>query len=85
MAAGDITPDTLRNGAVRFAVITELRVLGASKGLNSIEQIKNLHLTLEEFSAESGMLTPTLKLRRNLLRNHYEKVIAALYEEQGNF
>lgn len=85
MAAGDITPDTLRNGAVRFAVITELRVLGASKGLNSIEQIKNLHLTLEEFSAESGMLTPTLKLRRNLLRNHYEKVIAALHEEQGNF
>ncbi len=49
-------------------------------GLKSYEQIKKIHLLYEEWTAESGELTPTLKPRRSVIVEKYAKDIAEMYD-----
>uniref|UniRef100_A0A914Q6L9 Uncharacterized protein n=1 Tax=Panagrolaimus davidi TaxID=227884 RepID=A0A914Q6L9_9BILA len=81
----DKEPDFLDNDYVREFVVQELRIFGASKGLNTLEQIKAAELTLEEFTVESGLLTPTLKIKRQQMRQKYEKTIEKLYSDTNGF
>ncbi len=43
-------------------------------------QIRQFHLTLEAWTVENGLITPTLKTKRPQILKHYEQAIAALYE-----
>ena len=43
-------------------------------------QVRRAALLLEPWSVENGLLTPTLKLRRLQVTEHYKKQIAKLYE-----
>ena len=47
--------------------------------LGEHEQIKRFRLVIEEWSPQSGELSPTLKLKRNLLSQHYKHIIADIY------
>jgi long-chain acyl-CoA synthetase len=47
--------------------------------LGEHEQIKRFRLVTEEWSPQSGELSPTLKLKRNLLVQHYKHIIADIY------
>lgn len=49
--------------------------------LGEHEQIKRFRLVTEEWSTQSGELSPTLKLRRNLLSIHYKDIIADIYSK----
>jgi len=40
----------------------------------SIEQIQNFTLVAEEFTEANGLMTPTLKLKRNLILKNNTKV-----------
>ena len=55
----------------------EVREINNSLGEH--EQIKRFRLVTEEWSPQSGELSPTLKLKRNLLAMHYKDVIADIY------
>jgi long-chain acyl-CoA synthetase len=48
--------------------------------LNSLETPKQFHLQLEPWTVESDILTPTMKLKRNIARKQYADKIAELYE-----
>ncbi|CAD5223904.1 unnamed protein product [Bursaphelenchus okinawaensis] len=74
-------PINLNNSKIRSKILSDLRVLGRDAGLSSLEQIQNLHLVTEEFSLDNGLLTPTLKMKRNDLRARYQDVINNLYEQ----
>ena len=50
-----------------------------SNTLGEHEQIKRFRLVTEEWSPQSGELSPTLKLKRNLIAQHYKDVIADIY------
>ncbi|XYH93864.1 AMP-dependent synthetase/ligase [Sorangium sp. So ce1128] len=43
------------------------------------EKIKKIALTAEDFTAENGMLTPTLKLKRRVVLQKYGPALEALY------
>ncbi len=45
------------------------------------EQIKNYRLVTDEWSANNGLLSPTLKLRRKVLLEKYKALIAEIYGE----
>jgi long-chain acyl-CoA synthetase len=49
--------------------------------LGEHEQIKRFRLVTEEWSTQSGELSPTLKLKRNLLTAHYKDLIADIYSK----
>jgi long-chain acyl-CoA synthetase len=49
--------------------------------LNEYEKIKKFKLLSQEFSQEQDELTPTLKLRRHIIANHYQKAIESIYAE----
>jgi long-chain acyl-CoA synthetase len=59
----------------------EKEVLAQLSGLASFETPKKIALLEHDFSIESGELTPTLKVKRRVVDQHYKPMIDALYEE----
>jgi long-chain acyl-CoA synthetase len=55
----------------------------ANRNLARYETLKKVLLVPDEFSADDGSLTPTLKLRRKAVEERYRKQIDELYEEGG--
>jgi long-chain acyl-CoA synthetase len=48
--------------------------------LASYEQIKKFAILSREFSVADGEMTPTLKMKRNVIESHYREIIDKLYE-----
>ena len=55
--------------------------VGKENKLNSLEQVKTICLTSEQFTIDNGLLTPTLKNKRPALRKKFAKEISDLYEK----
>jgi len=55
------------------------RVKEKTKNLPDYEQVKKVALIENEFSQERNELTPTLKLRREVIKHNYAKEVDALY------
>ncbi len=55
----------------------------ATQDLPSYEKVKAFTLIPEEFTVENRMLTPTLKLRRNVIMARYGIEIESMYVEAG--
>ena len=58
------------------------QVLEHTKDLARFEQIKRFHLLENEFSPDTGELTPTLKVRRKIVVQRHAREIDALYAGQ---
>ena len=67
------------NKKVITAVLNDLRNIGGEAGLNSIEQVKKIHLHNQEITPDSGLLTPTQKIKRYDMKKHFESQINQLY------
>ena len=52
-----------------------------NKRFSHIEQIKKFELTSEDWTVETGELTPTLKLKRKIILEKYKEVIEKIYNE----
>lgn len=59
------------------------RVAGRLKEFPGYAQVRKLHPTLETWSVENGLLTPTLKIRRQPLHEKYRTEIEAMYRNSG--
>lgn len=53
-----------------------------NKSLGEFERLKRFRLVTEEWTAQTGELSPTLKLKRNYLQNRYKDIIAEVYFEK---
>jgi len=47
--------------------------------LNSLETPKEFKLFLDPFTVENDLLTPTMKLKRNIARQQFAETIKELY------
>ena len=52
-----------------------------TKDLGQVEKVKKFTLLPEEFTQENGEITPTQKLKRKVINEHYKDIIAAMYAE----
>jgi long-chain acyl-CoA synthetase len=73
--------DLVKNPDVIAHVEKEL--FATLSGFASFERPKKVTLIEEEFSVENGLLTPTLKVKRNVLREQFQDVIDALYSDEA--
>ena len=53
-------------------------------GLSVIERLRNFSLVTEEFTVENEMMTPSLKIRRHIIRAKYHEALEALYPRSGS-
>jgi long-chain acyl-CoA synthetase len=60
-------------------VLDELTKEGKKKGLKGFEMAKKVHLTMEPFTPENGLLTPTLKLKRKDAYKRHKEPLDKLY------
>jgi len=70
----------LESEAVKRAVIEELNSLAAQHKLEKWERIANVFLTHDEWSANSGLLTEAMKLKRHEIKKKYAKEIEQTYK-----
>jgi long-chain acyl-CoA synthetase len=63
----------------KVRALLETEVDEFSKDFKGFERIKNFVIDTEEFTPQNGLLTPTLKLRRNKVVAKYEQVFESLY------
>jgi long-chain acyl-CoA synthetase len=56
-------------------------VEGVNQNLARFEKLKRVLLVADEFTPDSGILTPTLKLRRRVVEERYRKQIDAMYAQ----
>ncbi len=53
---------------------------GFNQNFNHVEQVKKFELLPEEWTIESGELTPTLKLKRKVIMQKYQPAIERIYK-----
>ncbi|MCS6883868.1 MAG: long-chain fatty acid--CoA ligase [Acidobacteriota bacterium] len=70
-----------KNEQLRAMMLKEVQTL--TSDLAKYEQIKKIALIPQEFSIENGQLTPTMKLKRRVIEQHYKELIDEMYQETG--
>ena len=59
--------------------LDDILQLGKVHKLSSLEKPKDIILTKEAFTIENNMITPTFKLKRNVVREIYKDQIDRIY------
>ncbi|ORZ10771.1 hypothetical protein BCR42DRAFT_380417 [Absidia repens] len=80
----DALHDLCRNPIISKYLLNHLTQVTKRGGLKGFEQPKAIHLEAEPFSIESGILTPTMKLKRPQAKELYEGHIQAMYQHLEN-
>ena len=65
----------------KVQALYERVVDGVNQNLARFEKLKRVMLVADEFSADNGALTPTLKLRRRVIEDRYRQQIDDLYAQ----
>lgn len=68
-----------KSDTLKAAIMKEIKTYAKNNGLHGFETPKAIHLEPEVFSAENGLTTPTFKLKRPQLRDHYQSQIDEMY------
>ena len=75
-------PDKPYSKDEKIRELIQQEVDKANKTLSPWEQVKKFVLLDEPLSIESGELTPTMKVKRPVIKEKYEKEIEGMYQEE---
>jgi len=64
---------------IKELILKDLIEIGKSMQLSSFEQVRDIRLYSEVFSIENGLLTSTLKIKRNACKNFFSQFIEDMY------
>ena len=65
----------------RFTAIVDRHIDAKNQQLARFESIKKYRIVRDEFSQATGELTPSLKLKRNVVLKRYTRLIEDMYAE----
>lgn len=71
-------PESLQDPAFRKVALKRIKT--ATVGFPNYGVPRQVHCTLDAWTIDNGLLTPTLKMKRNLIRQRYTAEINALYD-----
>jgi long-chain acyl-CoA synthetase len=82
----DISYDSTEEllGHEKIQEIYQKEVRSFSKQLASHEKVRKFRLLPNEFTVESGELTPTLKVKRRIIEEKYSDLIEGIYADDRN-
>ena len=72
--------NVVKDAVFKKLIQDEMNRLGVENKLSGLEKPKDIFLTLDAFSIENNILTPTFKLKRNVGREVYRAQIDKMYE-----
>jgi long-chain acyl-CoA synthetase len=72
--------DLFNNKDIKKIVLDNLADLAKTNKLSGLEKIKAIYLTSDPFSIENDILTPTMKIKRNIAAKVYAEQIDAMYK-----
>jgi len=72
-------PASLEDSRINAAIVS--RVAGLLKDFPGYAKIRRVVVSLAPWTVDNGLLTPTLKVKRNKVHEHYAGQIARIYEE----
>jgi long-chain acyl-CoA synthetase len=67
----------------RVIALVQAELDRANERYARVEQVKKFKILDHDFSQEAGELTPTLKLKRNVVYDKYADVFGSMYDEKG--
>jgi len=67
----------------RVVALYDALVKEVNAGLANFETIKRFRLVAEEWSQDSGELTPSMKLKRRVITERYSAVVGELYADEA--
>mmetsp|Transcript_1212 Transcript_1212/g.1893 ORF Transcript_1212/g.1893 Transcript_1212/m.1893 type:complete len:474 (-) Transcript_1212:29-1450(-) len=67
---------------LRDRLSEEIVSVGSRKGLQRFEMVRDFFIEKEPFTAENGILTPTMKLKRGQAMEKYGDVLKGLYDQK---
>ena len=76
----DSQDELLHNKEIQLLI--RQRIDNANKELADYERIKKFELLKDEFTLDKGELTPTMKIKRNVVMSHYKDLINKMYRRQ---
>ena len=79
----DALADWNENAEIMRLIGEDLEVQAVRAKLNGFEKVKKFRLKKELFSAENGLLTISMKLKRNAARKRFQKEIDEMYRKQA--
>ena len=71
--------EVCESDAMREAILADMNALAAKNKLNGLERIKKIFLHNEEFTQENGLLTPSMKLKRQVAIKQFRQQIDMMY------
>jgi long-chain acyl-CoA synthetase len=69
----------LKTEKLEKAIIADMNRLAVENKFNSLEKIKQVHLVADPFTIENDILTPTMKIKRNIAKKVFQEQINELY------
>uniref|UniRef100_A0A6A7G6B1 long-chain-fatty-acid--CoA ligase n=1 Tax=Hirondellea gigas TaxID=1518452 RepID=A0A6A7G6B1_9CRUS len=77
----DNPSELIKSERLKAFILSEMRKVGESEGLRGFEHAKRIHLHHEDFTVESGLLTPSMKLKRHQAKEAFADQIDKMYKE----
>lgn len=74
-------PEMCKQPSVVSVVLEEMDKTSKESDLMGFEKVKKIYLESEPWTIENDMITPTMKLKRNVSAQRYKEVISQLYGE----
>lgn len=71
--------EMINNSAVKRRYAEEVKKINQNFG--DTERIKRYELVADEWSVNNGILTPTLKVKRNVVKENYKDLIEKMYKD----
>ena len=71
-------PETLRNDPAFRAALSEV-VDRVNSSLSSLEKVRRFAILGQPFTVDNGMMTPTMKIRRHMIKDAYGEILDGLY------
>jgi len=63
--------DLSENKDLKKAILDDLLEIAKANKFSGLEKIKKIHITKDPFTIENDVLTPTLKIKRNIAKKVY--------------